>query len=97
MPFAAASSGRMNTFGVGWRFCEPVVSEKVELRKLREGLVESRNGMLFEVGPGSNLPGLGKVETIKRENGRLVVVAKNGIITAMSEPRRPPGSIPYRY
>ena len=53
-------------------------------------VVESRNGMLFEVGPGSNLPGLGKVETIKRENGRLVVVAKNGIITAMSEPRRPP-------
>ena len=53
-------------------------------------MVESRNGVLFEVGPGSNLPGLGRVETIKRENGQLVVVAKNGIIIALSEARRPP-------
>jgi hypothetical protein len=53
--------------------------------------------MLFEVGPGSNLPGLGRVETIRRENGRVVVVARNGIITASSEPRRPPAPIPYRY
>ena len=60
-------------------------------------VVESRNGMLFEVGPGSNLPGLGRVETIRRENGRIVVVAHNGIITASSEPRRPPAPIPYRY
>jgi len=77
----------------------PPVAEGWRLRDFYQGraVVESRNGMLFEVGPGSNLPGLGKVETIKRENGRLVVVAKNGIITAMSEPRRPPGVIPYRY
>ena len=59
--------------------------------------VTDHEEVLFEVGPGSNLPGLGKVETIKRENGRLVLVAKNGIITAMSEPRRPPANIPYRY
>jgi hypothetical protein len=74
------------------------VAEGWQLRDFYQGraVVESRNGMLFEVGPGSNLPGLGKVETIKRENGRLVVVAKNGIITAMSEVRRPP-YVPYRY
>ena len=53
--------------------------------------------MLFEVGPGSNLPGLGRVEAIKRENGRIVVVTRNGIIAASSEPRRPPAPIPYRY
>ena len=39
-------------------------------------MVESRNGTLFEVGPGSNLPGLGRVEAIKRENGRVVVVTR---------------------
>ncbi|MBX9823449.1 MAG: hypothetical protein K2Y27_00495 [Xanthobacteraceae bacterium] len=77
----------------------PPVAEGWRLRDFYSGraVVESRNGMLFEVGPGSNLPGLGRVETIKRENGRIVVVARNGIITASSEPRRPPAPIPYRY
>jgi len=76
----------------------PPVAEGWRLVDFYQGraVVESRNGMLFEVGPGSNLPGLGKVETIKRDNGRLVVVAKNGIITALSEARRPP-YVPYRY
>jgi hypothetical protein len=77
----------------------PPVAEGWRLRDFYSGraVVESRNGMLFEVGPGSNLPGLGRVETIRRENGRVVVVARNGIITASSEPRRPPAPIPYRY
>jgi hypothetical protein len=77
----------------------PPVAEGWRLRDFYSGraVVESRNGMLFEVGPGSNLPGLGRVETIRRENGRIVVVARNGIITASSEPRRPPAPIPYRY
>ena len=77
----------------------PPVAEGWRLRDFYSGraVVESRNGMLFEVGPGSNLPGLGRVETIRRENGRIVVVARNGIITASSEPRRPPAPHPYRY
>jgi len=77
----------------------PPVAEGWRLRDFYSGraVVESRNGMLFEVGPGSNLPGLGRVESIKRENGRVVVVARNGVITASSEPRRPPAPIPYRY
>jgi hypothetical protein len=58
---------------------------------------ESRNGTLFEVGPGSNLPGLGRIESIKRESGKVVVTTHNGIITASLEPRRPPGYLPYRY
>jgi flagellin-like hook-associated protein FlgL len=76
----------------------PPVAEGWRLVDFHQGraVVESRNGALFEVGPGSNLPGLGRVETIRRENGRLVVVAKNGIITALSEERRPP-YVPYRY
>ena len=74
------------------------VAEGWRLRDFYQGraLVESRNGILFDIGPGSNLPGLGRVETIKRENGRLVVVAKNGVIIALSEERRPP-YVPYRY
>ena len=77
----------------------PPVAEGWRLVDFYQGraVVESRNGVLFEVGPGSNLPGLGKVETIKRENGRVVVVAKNGTILASAEPRRPPPYIPYRY
>jgi len=75
------------------------VAEGWRLRDFYSGraVVEARNGMLFEVGPGSNLPGLGRVEAIKRENGRIVVVARNGLIVASSEPRRPPAPVPYRY
>ena len=46
---------------------------------------------LFEIGPGSNLPGLGRVEAIRRENGQVVVVTRNGIIAAaLPRPRRLP-------
>ena len=51
-------------------------------------VVESRSGRVFEVGPGSNLPGLGRVEAVKRENGRTVVVTRNGIIAALPDARR---------
>ena len=69
----------------------PQVAEGWRLRDFYDGraILESRNGMLFRVGPGSNVPGLGKVETIKRENGRVVVVTANGIIAASLEGRRP--------
>lgn len=77
----------------------PAVAEGWRLRDFYSGraVVESRNGMLFEVGPGSNLPGLGRVESIRRENGRVVVVARNGVITASFASRRPPAPVPYRY
>ena len=70
----------------------PQVAEGWRLRDFYDGraIVESRNGMLFKVGPGSNVPGLGRVETIKRENGKVVVVTASGIIAASLEPRRPP-------
>ena len=34
------------------------------------------------------MPGLGKVETIKRDNGKVVVVTGSGIIAASLEPQR---------
>jgi hypothetical protein len=70
---------------------KPQIAEGWRLRDFYDGraVVESRNGTLFRVGPGSNVPGLGKVETIKRENGKVVVVTANGIIAASLEHRRP--------
>jgi len=50
-------------------------------------LVEDRNGTLFEAAPGTNLPGLGRVELIKREDGRVLVVTRNGIIASTAVPR----------
>jgi hypothetical protein len=58
-------------------------------------VVENQNGRYFEVGPGSTLPGLGRVDAIKREDGRVVVVTRNGLIAAAIEQRRAP--MPYRY
>jgi hypothetical protein len=70
---------------------KPQIAEGWRLRDFYDGraIVESRNGTLFRVVPGSNVPGLGRVEAIKRENGRVVVVTAGGIIAASHEPRRP--------
>jgi hypothetical protein len=45
-------------------------------------LVEGRNGSLFEVGAGSILPGVGRVEAVKRQDGQWVVVTARGVITS---------------
>jgi hypothetical protein len=37
---------------------------------------------VFEVVPGANLPGLGKVETIRRHDGRWVVMTPKGMIVS---------------
>jgi hypothetical protein len=72
---------------------KPPVADGWHLRDYFSGraVVESRSGQLFEIAPGSNLPGLGRVETIRRENGQVVVVTRNGIIAA-ALPR--PGRLP---
>jgi hypothetical protein len=79
---------------------KPPVAEGWKLRDFYAGraVVESRGGGVYEVGPGSNLPGLGKVETIKREDGRVVVVTPKGIIAAaIEQQQRRPHYAPYRY
>jgi len=45
-------------------------------------LVESRYGGIFDVGAGSVLPGIGRVETVKRQDGQWVVVTARGLITS---------------
>ncbi len=79
---------------------KPPVAEGWKLRDFYAGraVVESRGGGVYEVGPGSNLPGLGKVETIKREDGRVIVVTPKGIIaSAIEQQQRRPQYAPYRY
>jgi hypothetical protein len=75
---------------------KPQVAEGWKLRDFFDGraIVESRNGTLFRVGPGSVVPGLGKVETIKHDNGKVVVVTGSGIISAALEPPRRPSYYP---
>jgi hypothetical protein len=45
-------------------------------------LVESRYGGVFVVGSGSFLPGLGRVQAVKRQDGEWVVVTARGLITS---------------
>ena len=45
-------------------------------------LVESRYGAMFDVGEGSTLPGVGRVDSIKRQNGQWMVLTERGTITS---------------
>lgn len=45
-------------------------------------LILSRYGGVFDVTSGNIVPGLGRVETIKREDGQWVVVTARGLITS---------------
>ena len=45
-------------------------------------LVESRYGGIFDVGEGSTLPGVGRVDTIKRQDGQWIVLTARGTITS---------------
>jgi hypothetical protein len=58
------------------------------IRAARDGLVyvEGR-GEIYQVVLGAPLPGLGPVETIKREDGRWMVVTPKGIIVSMRDRR----------
>jgi hypothetical protein len=51
------------------------------LREVGHGsaLIESRQG-LFEVYAGDPVPGLGRVDAIRRQDGRWVVVTSRGLI-----------------
>jgi hypothetical protein len=58
----------------------PIIDDYV-VRKVFDGvaLVEGRRGII-EVEPGSTLPGAGRVEEIRRQEGRWVVVTNKGLI-----------------
>lgn len=54
------------------------------IRDARAGraMVANRYSGVFEAVPGSVLPGLGRVEAIKRQDGQWVVVTAHGVISA---------------
>jgi hypothetical protein len=67
---------------------KPPATEKVLpdwiVQDVRGGraLVESKFGAVFDVSAGSVIPGLGKVETIKRQDGQWIVVTARGLISS---------------
>jgi hypothetical protein len=63
---------------------KPATLEGWVLREVYRGraLVENRNE-LYEVAPGADLPGAGKVQTITRQDGRWVVTTQKGLIVSM--------------
>ncbi len=52
------------------------------LREASNGcaLIESRRQGIYEVYPGDPIPGIGKVDAIRKQDGRWVVVTSKGLI-----------------
>ncbi len=62
----------------------PPVLEGWRVRSVYNGaaLIQGRLGGVMEVEPGDNLPGLGRIESIRRQDGKWVVVTSKGLIVA---------------
>ena len=62
---------------------KPPILHDYIVRRVYDGaaLIEGRNGII-EVEPGIVAPGLGRIEAIKRQDGRWVVVTSKGLILA---------------
>lgn len=60
---------------------KPPILQDYVLRRVYDGaaLIEGRHGII-EVEPGITAPGLGRIEAIKRQDGRWVVVTARGLI-----------------
>jgi hypothetical protein len=80
---------------------KPPVLEGWRLHDFYAGraVIQSRTGTLYEVGPGSMLPGIGRIETIRRVDGKIVVTTPKGTITssALEPPQRPAYRLPPGY
>jgi hypothetical protein len=95
VPVAAASAAAKEVTGsISPPVTAPAAAPKVEVARLPtvEGwvlrdvghggaLIEGRQG-IFEVYAGDPVPGLGKVDAIRRQDGRWVVVTSRGLIVA---------------
>jgi len=60
---------------------KPPILHDFVVRRVYDGaaLLESRNGII-EVEIGATAPGLGRIEAIKRQDGRWVVVTARGLV-----------------
>jgi hypothetical protein len=66
----------------------PPVIQGWAVRDSRDGFVYVQgNGDIYQVVPGAPLPGLGPVESIKRQDGRWVVTTPKGIIVSARDRR----------
>jgi hypothetical protein len=88
-PAPAQSASPAETTGsiapaAGAKPANPAVVDGWVLRKAYRGaaLVEGRYGII-EVEPGDHLPGVGRIEEIKRQDGRWVVVTARGLIVGV--------------
>ena len=67
---------------------QPKITDRIlqdwAVRDVQNGraLVESRSGGMFDVGAGSVLPGVGRVDSIKRQDGQWLVLTARGTITS---------------
>jgi hypothetical protein len=67
---------------------QPKITDRIlqdwAVRDVQNGraLVESRSGGIFDVGAGSVLPGVGRVDSIKRQDGQWLVLTARGTITS---------------
>jgi len=64
----------------------PVLAKGWSIRDVRDGYVYVQGrGDIYQVVPGAPLPGLGPVQSIKRQDGRWVVTTPKGIIVAVRD------------
>jgi hypothetical protein len=67
---------------------QPKITDRIlqdwAVRDVQNGraLIESRYGGVFDVGAGSILPGVGRVDSIKRQDGQWLVLTARGTITS---------------
>jgi len=71
---------------------QPVAAPKIPDRILQDwvvqdvqsgrALVANRYGGMFDVGEGSMLPGIGRIDGIKRQDGQWIVLTERGTITS---------------
>ena len=92
VPVAAASAAAKDVTG---SISPPATAPKAEvgrlptvegwvLRDVANGgaLIEGRHGSIYEVYAGDPVPGLGRIDAIRRQDGRWVVVTSKGLIVA---------------
>lgn len=66
----------------------PQIIQDWAIREARDGYIYVQgHGDVYQIVPGAPLPGLGQVESIKRQDGRWVVTTPKGIIVSMRDRR----------
>jgi hypothetical protein len=86
---AAEVTGSITTAAVT---SQPAAAPKIPDRILQDwvvqdvqsgrALVANRYGGMFDVGEGSMLPGIGRIDSIKRQDGQWLVLTERGTITS---------------